>query len=296
MLAYGYGAQPVLNGLLLAYGVPALLFALAAFLFRRRGDDLLVAVLEAGAIAFATVLMVLQIRHAATGGAIDDASWRFWEASLQVTGLLALSTALRLADRRLARPMLGWGWRVLACLALPAGVLLILWNPALEPAMAVGTTPVLNALVAAYALPAILAALAARSPESPRLAWLRPVLGAYALAAALAWVTLAVRHAFHPEAMALGLAEIGSAELYAYSGAWLALGALLLALGITARLRALRLAALGLMALTVGKAFLVDMNHLVGLWRVVSFLGLGLALIAVSRVYRRFVVTAPEAP
>jgi uncharacterized membrane protein len=57
--------------------------------------------------------------------------------------------------------------------------------------------------------------------------------------------------------------------------------------------RALRLAALGLMALTVAKAFLVDMGDLVGLWRVVSFLALGLALIALGWVYRRFVVTAP---
>ena len=38
------------------------------------------------------------------------------------------------------------------------------------------------------------------------------------------------------------------------------------------------------------KVFLLDMDALVGLWRVLSFLGLGLALIALGAVYRRFVV------
>jgi hypothetical protein len=68
---------------------------------------------------------------------------------------------------------------------------------------------------------------------------------------------------------------------------------------------ALRKAALAVIALTVLKAFLVDMAELVGLWRVLSFLGLGLALIALGWVYRRFVVlpapggggaTPPPAP
>jgi uncharacterized membrane protein len=41
---------------------------------------------------------------------------------------------------------------------------------------------------------------------------------------------------------------------------------------------------------TTLKVFLFDMGALVGLWRVLSFLGLGLALIALGAIYRRFVV------
>jgi uncharacterized membrane protein len=96
--------------------------------------------------------------------------------------------------------------------------------------------------------------------------------------------------------MALDLAPpAAGAELYAYSFAWLAFGAVLLALGVRRGSRALRLAALGVIALTVGKAFLVDMAALTGLWRVLSFLGLGLALIALGGVYRRFVVAGAAA-
>ncbi len=44
------------------------------------------------------------------------------------------------------------------------------------------------------------------------------------------------------------------------------------------------------------KVFLVDMSGLEGLWRVLSFLGLGLALIALGAVYRRFVGRTAREP
>jgi uncharacterized membrane protein len=94
----------------------------------------------------------------------------------------------------------------------------------------------------------------------------------------------------------MGWARITDAEMYAYSGAWLLLGALLLAIGIRTARKEIRLAALAVIALTTLKVFLFDMGALVGLWRVLSFLGLGLALIALGAIYRRFVVTAPPAP
>jgi uncharacterized membrane protein len=50
------------------------------------------------------------------------------------------------------------------------------------------------------------------------------------------------------------------------------------------------MAALGLMLITVGKVFLIDAAELAGLWRVFSFLGLGLCLIGLSWFTTRFVV------
>ena len=155
--------------------------------------------------------------------------------------------------------------------------------------------PLLNALVPAYALPALLVALAlARAPELAAPKAVAGGLAAYVLVAAFAWVTLEVRRAFHAEN--IGWASIGEAEMYAYSGAWLLLGALLLGIGIRSARREIRLAALGVIALTTFKVFLVDMEALVGLWRVLSFLGLGLALIALGAIYRAAVTprTAPD--
>lgn len=161
--------------------------------------------------------------------------------------------------------------------------------------------PVFNELLLGFALPGVLAAAAARAEASAWPPQFRAVLAGYALVSLLAWVTLEVRRHFQPLAMALDLAPPGGAELYAYSFAWLAFGACLLALGVKHGSRVLRLAALGVIGLTVLKAFLVDMGGLGGLWRVLSFLGLGLALIGLGWVYRRFVVTpgpvlTPPAP
>jgi uncharacterized membrane protein len=129
---------------------------------------------------------------------------------------------------------------------------------------------------------------------------LRPALLGYALVSAFAWVTLELRHAFHPAALDIDRSPVEEAELWAYSGAWLLFGAALLVAGIRSGARVLRLAALAVMALVTLKVFLVDMSELVGLWRVLSFLGLGLALIALGAVYRRFVVpprgAAPPSP
>jgi uncharacterized membrane protein len=84
---------------------------------------------------------------------------------------------------------------------------------------------------------------------------------------------------------------VTDAELWAWSGAWLAYGAALMAAGIRLGAKPLRLAALAIIGLTAAKVFLVDMSGLEGLWRVVSFLGLGLTLISLGAVYRRFVAT-----
>ncbi|MGC1410875.1 MAG: DUF2339 domain-containing protein, partial [Acetobacteraceae bacterium] len=70
-------------------------------------------------------------------------------------------------------------------------------------------------------------------------------------------------------------------------------GVAVMAIGIRTRARQLRLTALGIVALAGAKVFLVDMSGLVGRWRVLSFLGLGLVLIGLGAVYRRLVAPLP---
>ncbi len=48
-----------------------------------------------------------------------------------------------------------------------------------------------------------------------------------------------------------------------------------------------------IIALTTAKVFIIDMSGIEGLWRVLSFLGLGLALIGLGSAYRRLSVGAP---
>jgi uncharacterized membrane protein len=74
----------------------------------------------------------------------------------------------------------------------------------------------------------------------------------------------------------------------AYSIAWGLYSLMLLGLGIWRGTKGLRLAALAFLMLTVGKAFLYDLSALKGIYRVLSFFGLGTALIVVSLLYQRF--------
>jgi uncharacterized membrane protein len=73
----------------------------------------------------------------------------------------------------------------------------------------------------------------------------------------------------------------------ALSGFWAVLGFAAIVVGLVRRERALRVGGLGVLALAVGKVFLVDLAHLESIWRVGSFLVLGLLLLAGAFAYQR---------
>jgi uncharacterized membrane protein len=288
VLGYDWGETPLLNGLLLAYGVPAACFWWAARIFLRRRDGIVVRLLEGGAALFGTLLVLLEIRHGFHPGALGAERWDFAEAAWQCSALFACAVIALWLHRRGGRVAMLWAARAAGAVGLVVGVILLATNP-WATNRDVGVLPLLNALAPAYLLPALLVGWAvARAPELREPPGARPLLAAYGLAAGFAWVTLEVRRAFHPEK--IGVMPIGEAEMYAYSGAWLLLGAAMVAAGIRSGRREIRLAALAVIALVTFKVFLVDMDTLVGLWRVLSFLGLGLALIGLGAIYRRFVV------
>ncbi len=76
-------------------------------------------------------------------------------------------------------------------------------------------------------------------------------------------------------------------ELYTYTVAMLLLSLGVLAVAVVKRSELLRRIAMGGVALTILKVFLIDMGGLSGLTRVVSFVGLGLALAALAWLNRR---------
>jgi uncharacterized membrane protein len=189
--------------------------------------------------------------------------------------------------QRSGRVVLDWAWRLLGGIALAWGIAIVAVNP-----MVTGVPTDVADLLAAYLTPACLAVLACRMLPDPTL---RMVAGAYAVLAGFAWITLQIRQVFHPAAMGFPGTPAEAAELWLWSGAWLAYGIGLMVLGIRGGRRLLRLTALGVIGLVCAKVFAVDMSGLTGLWRVLSFLGLGLALIGLGAVYRRFVLPGRNA-
>src|SRR5262249_22489514 len=88
------------------------------------------------------------------------------------------------------------------------------------------------------------------------------------------------------------------AEQYSYSIAWLAFGVILLGAGIIFNSQRARLASSAVIALTIAKAFLIDMSALTGAYRALSFMGLGIVLVAIGWLYQRILFrrAPPPAP
>src|SRR5206468_9459780 len=74
---------------------------------------------------------------------------------------------------------------------------------------------------------------------------------------------------------------------FAYSALWMAYGAGLMLVGFWKKSRFLRWQALILIVVTTGKVFVYDTEALDRGYRILSFIGLGLLLLATSFLYQR---------
>jgi uncharacterized membrane protein len=81
--------------------------------------------------------------------------------------------------------------------------------------------------------------------------------------------------------------NVDIARNFTYSAIWMAYGAALMWLGFWKRSAFLRWQALVLLAVTVVKVFAFDTSQLERGYRIISFIGLGVLLMAVSFVYQR---------
>jgi uncharacterized membrane protein len=295
LVEYPLGAVPLANWITYGYGLPAAAFLFAAQKFRRQQDDALVAVLEAGALAFAVAFVTLQLRDIA-GDGLDSDGWPLAERAFQALAWLAMGVALHVWGGAAPRPVARWG-AVLLCGLGGAMVLLgqvLVGNP-LWTGEAVGRWPVLNLLGVAYTLPALLAAVLAWNAHRQHARRLAGIAFAAVPVLLFVAVSLEVRRAFQGSEIAVWL-PTSDAEWYAYSAAWLLFAGVLLGLGLRLGVVALRYASLALVLLTVAKVFLFDMAALGGLYRALSFIGLGLCLLGIVWLYARFVFPRKPVP
>ena len=145
------------------------------------------------------------------------------------------------------------------------------------------STSLARNLALAYALPGAMLLAAAY-----KMAWLHRTLRLALLAAGTALVALytglEIRRFWQGDY--LGAPGVTQGELYSYTIAMMLLGAGLLYQAIAKRSALLRRIAMGVIALTVAKVFLLDASGLTGLTRVFSFLGLGLSLAGLAWLNR----------
>ncbi|WP_294334651.1 DUF2339 domain-containing protein [uncultured Sphingomonas sp.] len=198
-------------------------------------------------------------------------AWGFLERALLTQALLAAGWSLLRSARlpRLGQALLVLGLARLLCFDL------LLLDPALVT-QAAGPALALHLALAAF------------------WCWTLPRLRIPAALGSIAAALAGVRWLAHGTLLT---GPIGSFENGGYSAALLVLALAWLWRGIAAGAHDLRIAGLGLLTITTFKVFLVDAAALDGLLRILSFLGLGVALIAIGWAYSRFLARpAAEAP
>ena len=295
------GTTPIFNWLLLGYGIPAASFWAGSIFLRRGGDDAPLRTVESAAILFTVLLAFMEIRHAVNGGDVYRNNAGLTEVALQVCVALAMAIGLerlRLRTGSIVHAISASLLTVLAGLTAVAGLLFwespIIWN------IDVGGG-IINLLLLGYALPAVLALLLSYAVAGRRPAAYGNTIAAGALILALTYVMFEIRRLYHGPIMAIG--PTTGAEQYSYSIAWLTFGVVLLGIGILANSQRARLASAAVIALTILKAFLIDMSTLTGVYRALSFMCLGLVLVAIGWLYQRILFrrqkaasAAPAAP
>ncbi len=288
------GTAPIFNWLLYGYGVPAASFWLAGRLLRRRRDDLPARMLDAEAILFTVLLAIVEIRHYVDGADLYRPATGLTEISLYVDVGLALAIGLEHIRRRTNSVVHNAGAWIVAAATLVCIVADFFYVT--EPDFA--NRPVggafVNLILLAYGVPAALAITLALVARTTRPLAYRVVAAITAMTLALFYLTLEVRRLFHGPIL---LGAVSDAEQYTYSTVWLVFGIVVLATGFLLRSQPARLLALGVIALTIAKVFIVDTASISGIFRALSVIGLGVVLLGIGWLYQRLLYPrAPVAP
>lgn len=292
------GRSPILNWLLVGYGVPALAFAAASRLLRLPGrkPDAPVLVTEALGIVLAAFLVFFEIRHALHGGDIYAAGTSLVEQGLLSLSWLVFAILLVRMNGVFRSPVIRIASLVFGALALVQTLLGLVFiaNPILTGEPVAGGL-IVNDITLAYGLPAAAALALAWTARASRPRWYVLGAGGLGLFLAVLGLSLLIRHAFQGSDLGFDRAT-SQAEWYAYSAGWLLLGLVLLGYGVLRGSLMARLASAGLVVISIVKVFLFDLAGLDGPLRALSFLGLGAVLIGIGLVYQRFVFVPPRRP
>ena len=266
-------------------GLPFVCFGVSSVCFRREMDGPLVKGMEALALTLFVTTSYYLMRHGFLQKGADMFSPQSFIERGAVTNLFFLIGMASLWLGQYAqRSTLKTGGMILFAL----GGLRILFfdlisqNPWLSD-QEVGTWPLLNALVLPFGLPILWCGYLSRQVSKE---WSARLQGA-ALILFFTFLTFEVRQFYQGNYLNIGFTSAG--EIYTYSVVWILLGVGLLMAGTLTQNALTRTASLPILLMAVGKVFLYDASQLTGLWRVLSFLGLGISLLGLSWFYTRFV-------
>lgn len=286
---YLVSAVPIVDWPWFQLGVPAICFVASSILLRQKQDDRIIQAMEVSSIALLAIMgyyVQRHLFHVDENVLFTQAS--FIEAGVITNSLFLFALACFWIGRHYQRAIVSLSALVLVSLAIfrVSYFDIVFANP-IRTGEQVGWMPLLNGLMVVYGLPLVwtwLSTLEVKQMKHP--SWLKFAYG-FMLLLAFVFVSLNVRQFFHGDILSTGV--VGNGEIYAYSVAWLFFGLGLLLLGTYRGDKMIRVTSLAIMILTVGKVFLYDARELEGLFRVFSFLGLGISLMGLSWFYGKYV-------
>ena len=190
---------------LYGYGLPVLAFWFASRLFGRSGFPKAVMALEGAALGLAIALVSLELRVIIAGN-VSGNEPGLLESAAHVAAWLGAGYGLMHRQAVFSSVISLWGARLLIAAATLLAVAgnLVLLNPVLSGQALAGGL-MINALLLAYLVPAILGLLITRKLAVLNWTPLRPLAGVLSLVMALAYLTLQTTRFFQgPEMLPLG--------------------------------------------------------------------------------------------
>ncbi len=273
------------------FGGSTLCSAAAAWILRAPEFRKMQAWLQGGAIHLLVLTLAAEIRYWLYDGDIFRQQFSFTEASLDVFiwGTASLIYFWRAGQSQYMQKFYHIVSLIHLGLAGATYALIILlrdnplWTHNSAISSEIGILPLWNLLLLSYGIPTLIMA-----------AWWylrRDQYRYYAAAAAglnaLLFISLEIRHLWQQGAMSLNQ-HTSDGELYTYSVVWMLIAAAVMTAAQKLQQQTLYRAGMALLLVVVAKLFLVDMSGLTGLWRVASFMGLGLALLGLAWLHQRF--------
>ena len=248
-----------------------------------RGRPELVVWLHSASAHLLVLTLAVFTRYMIYGGDIFAKQFNLTEASVYVCSWAAVGIIYEWKSTSL-QSFKAW-YRGLAMLHIAAAAgLFILYNLYLHNPLwrteSIDTTPIFNLLLIGYGLPVVLAAIVYK-----RIADLKRVAGVICVFALYMFVTLEIRHLWN-DGIRVGM-PVKEGELYTYSLVWLLLSVAILIYGAYRNSSDAKKAGIIVLLVVIAKAFFWDMRDLDGLWRVVSFLGLGLSLLGIAYLFNK---------
>lgn len=249
-------------------------------LYSRGADRQWVLSFEVGVAQLAAIAIAALVRYQLYGR-IYTLEFSWVESGIYVMTLLVGSAAYQYRYRVKPTQFLLVLADIKLLLALALYAVFALLNNPLLITQSISSTPIWNALLLVYGVPPILLGWQGWKRRDQ---WRLPIL-ALSASMALLFLIMEIRHLWHGRL--LPGQPIFDGELYSYSVMGLIIGIGLMVVAAINRNLLVQQCGTATLLVVIAKIFLWDMAGLDGLWRVASFMGLGLTLLGTAYCYNQ---------